>query len=280
MEFWESFMRITQAVMLLFFIFIFLHTSTILAATVDANKRITFSTGDKLSKDALNSNFDILRQAIDGNAQDIGNLGGASYDYHDYLEPTTVSSKTFSATNSSGTAICTQQQWTLTRTTSAGETVVKQEETGCGPTLASYFRITASNYLWTQLDVDNAGINPWVFTTGIPALTSNMRVGQSWSEATFANYTSAGVTTSKLFLQNNNLNSTESMTLTINGSQTTYDNCLKIFTTFSSKDQSSITLNYQQISWYCPGIGLVKRARTYQRGTISDAYIITLTTTN
>lgn len=218
-----------------------------------------FQGGDPASASQVNENFQELADRIQDNTDLV-----QSYDYRDYLSPASVSSKTFEMTELNGS--CTQETRSYVRAAQGADTLLTMTRvrsgTNCASTLELNFLLSSAG-MYKQSQVD--AFTRVDYESGVVLRTSAMKVGHTWGSAVrvFATDTTGAIPGTEYVgneLDQYTLLAVEDVVLPYDGTtgalaDTSYSGCLKI-----SRHRN--TTGLQHVSWYCPGVGLVKRMGT------------------
>lgn len=227
---------------------------------VDVATRTPFAAGTALTADALNQDFDRLRTAIDGNAQDIS---GITYTTSNFVESDTITSKVFERKQFDYAATaCTSFTWNFTRPNLQNPKEVTRTE-GCtdtvstSPSAINRFKFTTNGkYELTsseRSDGVTATLNNYVLSPTLVVFPATLRIGETWSDATLGSYTNTGVPYYAMFMRTTTLIAVEDRAMSIASPPNNMRQCLKILSQIAGFQTEN------QLSWFCDGLGEVER---------------------
>jgi hypothetical protein len=246
-----------------------------------------FRGGDPASATQVNENFQELADRI----QELNNQT-RTYDYHTYITPSNISSKTFSVTPAGDASSNLNCQSTLEtrqyeRVPQGSDLLItvthKQTDTNINQVCNYYsfnFLATAERLLLlntTHYDTTTPDVRSIVsennYNDDLPILTVTMKEGVSWGSVSSTTVTDNSLIPPVVNEPGRNhiwhytLVGIEDVTVPYDNGRndnipTTYSNCLKVI-----RDRHGTYLAH--VEWYCPDIGFVKR--------MSDTVTILLT---
>lgn len=226
-----------------------------------------FSAGDTIKATEVNANFQELADRI--NALATANGLAQTYSYADYTTATSITTKKFQISNDGMGSHDTE---TMDYTRNGSETIVLRKRLSGGEsgTLTQCVRLTYERSTqgvdfkkWDSLtDECTTLAATYTLTEGIRVLDGNMVKGIPFGGGFETVITAGDATNTRWGNDISTVLGTEDVTLTVNGTSTTYPNCLKVYRDrlFASWGDA-----YRRTSWFCEGMGVVKMIETRLR---------------
>jgi len=217
-----------------------------------------FNGGDPASASQVNQNFQELADRI------AAIPGAQSFDYHNYSAASNIASKTFAYTGDLGGSVHTcaspgTETISYTHTPNGVNTNITKLRLRTDPSgicdeveytyIASPTELTVTSK--TDYDGSHGLISTETFDDGLVIHTSDMRLGMTFgSSSSMTNSVNGGGIGT---IDSSAVVAVED--LTVKG--VSYTGCLKIHRLRTSNTDGS----FNEMSWYCPNIGEVKRVR-------------------
>lgn len=199
---------------------------------------------------------------------DLEAVGATIYDYHDYNAASTITTRTYQWYRSEPTTTCNTEVHQLIRTViDANTTDITLRRilsvdgiTTCQIREFDYTK-TADNYVHKETRAFNPDGTPgetYTFLEPVILRTAKMQIG-----VPIVSTTEVQSTVNSHMIEINTLLGNESVTVPAG----TYTDCIKIH-----KRRNAVISGHDQtaISWYCAGIGLVKRIRVVNNSSLGQ----------
>lgn len=238
----------------------------------------TFTPGQPARAADVNANFTELENRIQTNTNNINTntanitanataiaaiSAPATYDIRNYLPARDLTSATFSVSNSDPTSAITyaylpnadysELRINVTTTPNDGYTAPPMSSIFYGITASAFTRKGRLNHNPGGAEISSAMVEPAEVIAGIPATA-----GASWitmTQTTTRDILTDTISSVSPGIKTANLAGIEDVTVPYNGG-TTFTHCLKISTQDTGVDG---IVSGGAMSWYCGGVGLVKR---------------------
>ena len=223
-----------------------------------------FRAGDLIKADEVNANFQELADRID-QVSVAANL--KNFDYKNYLSADSVIKRKYKVTTD--TSNWGRQDTEIQTITHSNNSIIvlrKRFNGGESGSVVKCHKLTyelGSDFFILSkrehLSLDCGVVETSYDLTDLSVMSSKMNKGESIGGGFEAIIQDAATSTIAFGNDVSVVLGTEDVTLSVNGSQTTYSSCLKLFRQRHFRDWGG---DYQRTVWYCPGIGMTKMIET------------------
>jgi len=244
---------------------VFLLLMTQVQAAGDAVDHI-FTAGEVIKAEEVNANFQQLADRIDAVA--VATNTATTFSYTDFTADTAITTRKYTVDVHQNMGSHDTEIHTISRSGTTLTVERKRLSDGESGTTTQCHKMTfdASN---DQLaltkrehldDTCSTAEGTFDLSPSIPILEASMAKGTTFGSGFEAEITAPGISTDTAYGNDYSIVlGTEDVTLTVNGTETTYSACLKV----NRKRQFfSWGGDYQRTVWYCDGIGMTKMIET------------------